>query len=439
MEQPIIELKITDCRAIHKAKIGLEGITVLAGENGSGKSTIANLFFNTLYVSQHYEDLIAEELYRDLFNYLYIIDEVNDNIKKYNKKINYVSSFDYKRFLLDGSLEVFSKRDLLFKNLENLFKDVLAIKLDQNYERRLCKLIYHQIDEKIEELDLKICFDKFIDRIDQIFKIKENDFLKRSISVLEKHLNSVFRENNILKKYDIYEYGLKLIDRRSKTLSLVGSIKNVFYFDSPELVNQKIMFYRNIRQDLHLKADFSALMKSVNNLDIPTKNILQMLNSEILDGEAYYDDDNFGVFKFKRTDEKIFNLEECATGLKVFSQLQLLLKSGSLSKDSLVIWDEPEAYLHPKWIVEFARVIVYVHKYIGTKFLITTHNPDMVSALKWISQKEGTISSLQYYLAEKYKDYSYDYLPIGVEIENIYESFNIALDNIEKYGSNENV
>ena len=42
MSEHLIELEIKDYRAIQKAKIALNGITVLSGENGCGKSTLLN-------------------------------------------------------------------------------------------------------------------------------------------------------------------------------------------------------------------------------------------------------------------------------------------------------------------------------------------------------------------------------------------------------------
>ena len=67
--------------------------------------------------------------------------------------------------------------------------------------------------------------------------------------------------------------------------------------------------------------------------------------------------------------------------VKSFSILQLLLKNGFLQKDTLLIIDEPEAHLHPQWIVEYARMIVLLHKEIGVKFFVASHSTDMILSL----------------------------------------------------------
>ncbi|MBE6247273.1 MAG: hypothetical protein E7110_07755 [Bacteroidales bacterium] len=133
---------------------------------------------------------------------------------------------------------------------------------------------------------------------------------------------------------------------------------------------------------------------------------------------------------------KTYNLLDCATGVKSFSILQMLLKNGFMSGNTFLIIDEPEVHLHPQWVVEYARLIVLLNKYLGVKFLVASHNPDMVSAIKYISVKEQVSNVLNFYLAElaDSNEESYRYRNLGLDINPIFESFNIALDRINLYG-----
>ncbi|OAV74415.1 hypothetical protein Barb7_02090 [Bacteroidales bacterium Barb7] len=129
---------------------------------------------------------------------------------------------------------------------------------------------------------------------------------------------------------------------------------------------------------------------------------------------------------------------DCATGIKSFAMLQLMLKNGYLNKYTLLIIDEPEAHLHPQWIVEYARLIVLLNKMLGVKFFIASHNPDMISAIKYISEREETNKKLHFYLSKRNKPkYTYSYKHLGINIEPIFGSFNIALNKIGKYGIQE--
>ena len=113
-----------------------------------------------------------------------------------------------------------------------------------------------------------------------------------------------------------------------------------------------------------------------------------------------------------------------------------MLKSGFLNSKTLLIIDEPEAHLHPQWIIEYARLIVLLNKEIGVKFFIASHNPDMVSAIKYISDKENSLDNVNFYLSEKEPDsFNYNFKHLGTDIEEIFASFNIAIDRINLYGA----
>ena len=186
----------------------------------------------------------------------------------------------------------------------------------------------------------------------------------------------------------------------------------------------------------------NSYCKELNDLlKIPPKRgykrvINKFIKEEILKGDVLFDSDIFsGGFKYKRLDGEEYNLLECATGIKSFSILQLLLKNLFLDENTLLIIDEPEAHLHPQWIVEYARLIILLHKNLGVKFFIASHSPDLVSAIKYISEKEKVVSTVSFYVAEesdkKLNRYMFKY--VGNNIEPIFESFNKSFQALDKY------
>ena len=86
--------------------------------------------------------------------------------------------------------------------------------------------------------------------------------------------------------------------------------------------------------------------------------------------------------------------------------------------------------------MEYARIIIMLHKKLGTKFFIASHSTDFVSAMKYIAEKERVSKSVSFYLAEEdlNKPFSYNYKSIGTDIEPIFASFNKSLDKIGEYG-----
>ena len=78
-----------------------------------------------------------------------------------------------------------------------------------------------------------------------------------------------------------------------------------------------------------------------------------------------------------------------------------------------------------------------LNKKTKARFFIATHSTDMVSALRYISEKEETLDHLSFYRAipSDADAYTYDYQDMGTDIEPIFESFNKSYELIEKYGT----
>ena len=116
----------------------------------------------------------------------------------------------------------------------------------------------------------------------------------------------------------------------------------------------------------------------------------------------------------------------------------MLLDSGFIDENCLLIIDEPEAHLHPQWIIEYARMIVLLRKNIKAKFFIASHSTDMVEAIRSLSEAEGIESDLMYYLGEEEADSGlYNFRKLGLDIEPIFASFNKSFERLDYYTSKE--
>ena len=80
----LIEINIPEkFRAINKADIWLDGITVVSGINGCGKSTISKLLYQTYKYSIQYNRLLTSDVneklkpYYDVLNQLYTLISIN--------------------------------------------------------------------------------------------------------------------------------------------------------------------------------------------------------------------------------------------------------------------------------------------------------------------------------------------------------------------------
>lgn len=96
---------------------------------------------------------------------------------------------------------------------------------------------------------------------------------------------------------------------------------------------------------------------------------------------------NDGRLKYKvNSKAKELEISNIASGCKSFGILYILLKTGVITKDSLIILDEPENHLHPEWQIKYAEIICKMVKN-GFYVLLTSHSPYMIQALGIVWEK----------------------------------------------------
>lgn len=100
---------------------------------------------------------------------------------------------------------------------------------------------------------------------------------------------------------------------------------------------------------------------------------------------------------YHRADGLTVDIDACATGLRSFSILQILCKYQLLDEGTLLIVDEPEAHLHPKWIVEYARTLVGLVGKYKIRLLIATHSPYFLNAIEHFVSAERIGNEVRFY------------------------------------------
>lgn len=422
----IIELSVEDFKAVKKADISLNGITVVSGINGCGKSSLSQLLYYSFYYANQYDEIVETALNHELSKYSEVLKQIEREIKNDASTdsvvMHNVTVHDKGRYL-NYVGQLFTRfiyyRDFVVHNKGS--KDTL------NSFNRIVRIIGDTLDNSLDTLDELL--NLFYSNIERVF----NDALKeqevRDYFYLENFLE--FDLKRILpRNWIIREYGVPFAGNGTKNVPLLHYIKRVAYIDTPMIVGNQLINGKSYWWNL------AKLMNHESHVEkyIPLYNSF----SQIMNGESIVKEDGVRSpqLAYKRNDGRIFDLSDCATGIKAFSILQLLLKNGFLQKDTLLIIDEPEAHLHPQWIVEYARMIVMLHKEIGVKFFIASHSTDMVSAIRYIAAKQEVQESLNFYLAEDSKEspYEYTYRDLGLDIDPIFKSFNKSFDKIDEYG-----
>jgi predicted ATPase len=106
----------------------------------------------------------------------------------------------------------------------------------------------------------------------------------------------------------------------------------------------------------------------------------------------------------------------------------MLLKSGLIDERSLLILDEPEVHLHPKWQIKYAELIIELVKNNIT-ILVTSHSPYMIEALQKYSEMANLTEKTNIYLSEN------NIIEDKNKLQEIYEKLSEPFDEFEKMDS----
>lgn len=415
-------LEIENIGLIDKAAIRLDGLTVIGGENDTGKSTAGKLMFAiTKALTRYSEDfaISKEATILGLAQNLYFnIRRVHPNIDERYREEFSPKQFEFAlaaflnkhQLTLFDSNEVFEVKDFFQRKIELIKNDELIKENQKKAFIKILKEIQKEIETKDDRNEL---IQKALNRAlisEFYFEISPNDQLSKiTISDNDVLLLKIEIQNNEIKKIEVGD---------------LFNFNDVTFIETPlilqlsELINFSNTLFEVASEDkairlgslnrptvaLRFKDLMNKLQKS-NQIDALYHNAVidfWKFVSKTIDGTFQYDSKNRD-FIFKRKDNKqVLEIKSVntASGIKSFGIIQLLLQAGFIDERTLLIIDEPETHLHPKWQVEYAKLIVELVKN-NYNFLLTSHSPYMIQALRVLSEKEEINDRTAFYLAER--------------------------------------
>ncbi|MBF1201280.1 MAG: AAA family ATPase [Fusobacterium periodonticum] len=267
-----------------------------------------------------------------------------------------------------------SGKTTILESIKDFFNNT-NINYDEPEKSNVNLDIFFEDFEKnnIEEAEKK-CKDKYEHKLQDFFRaLKSYEYSRKN--------NNEYYDNLIAKRFEnppkiIYvpaENKFEEIQTYSTTLSkkyeFINIINSNVIKDIPSYIATRRNYLATIEEDLTMKEITNKVVNEING-------IFDILELDVKLKGFSKDEKTMPIFENSAGEE--FNINDLSSGEK-----QLFLRTLSIKmlepKNSIILIDEPELSLHPKW----QQRIIEVYKKIGenNQIIIATHSPHILGSV----------------------------------------------------------
>lgn len=403
-----MRLKLQNIGIIEEADINVDGITLIAGQNDSGKSTVGKVLYALIRgvnideerFNSSRNEFVRNRI-RDIRNLLIRAKSTIPEDKEIRKK--FISSFlETDESLFDSFAFEIDTENL--KEIEGLRFELVKI-----------MNLYKSFSNEALQYQLELIINDIIKRIS--INVNSNEVLHYELESFFKNefgnqiVNEFKKSSSFIETHEIEE---RKITFNHRSLAFKGfdstsiyNYEDVYFIESPIGINDRniVRFnngvLRNRNEYLNHKIFQPKREQDIFSDTSETLLRFKIIITDVIKGEFIINSRGVLVFKKNKVE---FNLDNVATGIKTFGIIQMLLENDSLNSNSLLIVDEPEVHLHPTWQVKYAEILVRLSKEFAIPVVLTSHSPYFIEALEAYTKKYKYESSTNFYFAEKNED-----------------------------------
>ena len=388
-----MKLYIKNLAKLSEVELSLDGITVVVGNNNTGKSTLGKTLWAMF---QSFSNLPDRAQNARRWKCQKILSEFAFRFYKSVQSLRQITAYSHLDELLNGKVSMEEWKQLLLEKIdasretlqwdewERRFQEVLSLS-----EMELqCQIVYETFDVVFDEQFLSLREDVDLPVVKMTVRGKELSahFTKDGLpeitnGIALQHHAFLFDSPNRLEQLArgaSWTARTSFLDERHRSTpsgNLVSQIWQSFQRSDSDVVDKLL-----VRKKLdRVNAILSQTMKGT--LQKSQKGEIQFISKE-----------------FPSQPIHLCNLSQ---GLKALALLQAAFLRNAIGEEDVLILDEPEIHLHPEWQLIYAEVIVLLQKEFHLTVLLTSHSPDFVQAVRLYSQKHGLNGNLNGYLSEE--------------------------------------
>lgn len=417
------EVDIHGLGILDNIKLNIKPLTVIAGENSTGKSFATKSIYCVL----------------DALNKNHTANALQENTEKFIRVLaSYERSISIRPAVVDEEFIISLKY-----SFANIMEQLVAFFIELNITEQETQK--EKIKEELGELkNLVQDIDCYLKQRGHLNKVKENSkkllelrsiliFIVDSIDNYGKFIAAGISEqlsDNFKKNYQVTEIkslintesggqaSIKIEDIGSIELHSndnisftfdkngiveVQKLENVVFIDSPVYLRIRKGLERKgllptfrVQDDRYLKgypSYIDSLYTFIDKqyLDKPDFHEISQELQIMLAGKLEIT--KSGEINYVNKEGASTPLSLAAMGISNLGLIDLLIRNNIIKPGSFLIIDEPEAHIHPKWQVVFMELLYKMAK-AGANVIIATHSLDMIKKLELLAKQDPNAQEL---------------------------------------------
>ena len=464
-----MNISLKNIGIIKDSSIEINGLTVITGQNNSGKTTVGKVLYSVFDAVSNLQQKAEND------RFIYAVKKIGEACEEFSF---YRIMRRGRNSIKDECLRIFFSNaiedNVEVRQIDSYLLDLISAirELDiseepydyimKKYRRKF--LVTHDLEEQNNE-DFFVKEKKIV--LDILEKTYKNitsdtdlvDYAKQSINetlsiefygqiqpAALQDVESFIEINNEDKKcFAIKLYQNEIVETDAPVY-FYAPYKQAFFIDNPFVLDEpafrKVTKYttvstsyvnesRILTHDNKLKffLNYSRPKTLLEGTIIEERyQKIKEKMDEILPGDFLFSEDERyyiqGGIKLKSAN--------MATGSKTFSIIKMLLERGMLDDGTILILDEPESHLHPRWRNQLAEIIVLLVKEVGCHILLTTHSSNLMLAVDAYMRKYQIENLCQFYQTEHLEDGMFvNYRCVNDSLGDIYEDFVKYLSDVK--------
>ncbi len=409
-----MKIILNNIARVQHAEVEIEGISVISGYNGTGKSTVCK----ALYATSQAFGRLNKSVLQSREN------SIKNSIDEWESK----SRTDSMPFWEECSDNFFNLLEQMKVSIEDLSDEDLP---------KLLQKVGIEPDE-----------DGYEDLISELGRIRKRPFEVDARFVIERAFTQCFSGQLNTLGQDTqaeieFEYGKSVARAVFQNNKLTESTAAQILMNKPVYIEtgsslDMVLNNQFRRRTSNAKIPFSALYKPVtgemtlekyNELD-KVRKICSRIMNEVTHGELVSSTTNREVTYHEEDLQDPILCPNIASGLKNILTIQKLLDNGYLNSNSLLLIDEPEVNLHPEWQVKFAEILVLLYKELGIRIILNTHSPYFMRAIETKMAEQEIADMGRYYFMQEVAPHRFVAEDVTGRTEIVYQTMYKPLEGL---------